>query len=133
MRELVCLFRICDTESVKASGASDLELGFASALLNLHGTSILSASLLEEVANIVDLLRLWDVRAGGKGKEARKRIFMKGGYLTRQGDDSEVGGCEGGHCEKEEGSAAKNTNRDRKRISIRGRLATVWVYHGGWV
>ena len=83
MRELVCLFRICETESVKASGASDLELGFASALLNLHGTSILSASLLEEVANIVDLLRLWDVRAGGKGKEARKRIFMKGGYLTR--------------------------------------------------
>ena len=83
MRELVCLFGICDTESVKVSGASDLELGFASALLNLYGTSILSASLLEEVANIVDLLRLWDVGAGGRGKEVRKRIFMKGGYLTR--------------------------------------------------
>jgi hypothetical protein len=56
--QLLSLLGITNAESVKVSRASDLEFGGSLSLLNLYGSCILSASLLEEVSDVVDLLRL---------------------------------------------------------------------------
>lgn len=69
LRELVCLLRIGYREGVEVLGAADLELDNSLALLDLYGSGILSASLLQEVANVTDLLRLRRAETRGSAYE----------------------------------------------------------------
>ena len=56
MSQFLSLFSILNYQSVKKSGATDLEFGLARALADLYKLGIGTASLLEEIADIGNLL-----------------------------------------------------------------------------
>ena len=56
LSQLISLLRIFHTKSVQVLGTTDLELGTSRTLTDLNHLGILATGLLEEVANIGDLL-----------------------------------------------------------------------------
>jgi len=55
--KLLGLGSIVDDKGVQVTGAANLELGLAAVLLDTAGLGVLSASNLEELLNVLDLLR----------------------------------------------------------------------------
>lgn len=64
LRQFLGLLLVVDDERVQEAGATDLELRLVGPLAYLHEARVLAAGLLEEIANVGDLL--WHDEENGK-------------------------------------------------------------------
>ena len=64
LSQFLGLLLVVDDESVQEAGATDLELRLVGPLAYLHEARVLAAGLLEEIANVGDLL--WHDEESGK-------------------------------------------------------------------